>query len=369
MHARNLLLRSLRFTAAVLYGAAAITATAADKVQDDVAVAHQPASIAVLLPIKSKSLRPAAEQIRAGIVAAEKAHGNADIPTIRLYDTGDAETEILAQLDKARADGARAIIGPLSKSAVNYVADMAELDVPILALNSFDDTTLPRKGLYSFSLSIEAEAAQLARTIQEGGLNKPVLLQGEGSLAARMVQGFSSHWTRTSGNAPEVIDLAEPAATPSALAELLAARDCDAVILATTAKQARLIRPYLGNDRLVYATSQIDTGTLKASVDLAGVRFLDMPWLAAPEHDAFMAYQRKRSPSADLERLYALGIDAWRIAASLATQSGEKEWEGVSGWLSVGDNGQIQRELVLRTVPGRLPASKPADSNPTPSGQ
>ncbi len=352
----------MRLIAAVLYGAAAITATAAD-VTASAPKAAAPAEhshIALLLPTKSKSLKPATDQIRAGVLAAERMHGNTDIPPVRLYETTDSEADVLAQLQKAQADGARAVIGPLSKSAVNYIADVAELDIPVLALNSFDGSTLQRANLYSFNLSIEAEAAQLARSIHEGGLTHPVLLQGSGALPPRMVQGFIDGWMRVAGAPPAVIDLADPVAAPATLAALLNDNGADAVILATTGKQARLIRPYLGNDRLVFATSQIDTGNLKAALDLAGIRFLDMPWLATPELEEYAAYQRKRMNSTDLERLFALGVDAWRIAAALATGNGEKEWQGVTGQLSIGENGQINRELVLRTVPGRPLALSPA---------
>lgn len=356
----------MRLIAAVLYGAVAITATAADTTSVP-GKASEPASrgyIALLLPTKSKSLKPATDQIRAGVLAAERAHGNGDIPPVRLYETTDSETDVLAQLQKAQADGARAVIGPLSKTAVNYVADVAELTVPVLALNSFDNTTLQQPNLYSFNLSIEAEAAQLAQSIHEGGLTRPVVLQGDGALPPRMVQGFIEGWMRVASAPPVIIDLADPQAAPGSLATLLADNAADAVILAMTGKQARLIRPYLGNERLVFATSQIDTGNLKAAIDLAGIRFLDMPWLATPELEEYAVYQRKRAGSADLERLFALGVDAWRIAAALATANGEKEWQGISGRLAISDNGQISRELVLRTVPGRPLALNPASVKP-----
>ncbi|WP_028455777.1 penicillin-binding protein activator [Chitinilyticum litopenaei] len=363
MHANFPFLRTIRIAAAVLYGALALSATAAETASAAASAASKPA-IALLLPAKSKSLKAATEQIRAGVLAAERQLGNADIPPVRLYDTTDTESDVLAQLERAQQEGAVAIIGPLSKSAVNYIADNGQLSVPVLALNSFDNTTLQRPQLFSFSLSIEAEASQLAALIHEGGLRRPVLLQGDGALAPRMVQGFIDSWLRLTGEPPIVLDLADPANPPAQLGKIITDANADSVILATSNKQAKLVRPYLGNERLVFGTSQIDSGTQKASIDLAGVRFLDMPWLATPELEDYAVFQRKRLASPDLERLFALGLDAWRIAAALATASGEKEFSGVTGQLRIGDDGVISRELVLRTVPGRVGGTPPAATEP-----
>jgi len=44
------------------------------------------------------------------------------------------------------------------------------------------------------------------------------------------------------------------------------------------------------------------------------VRFVDMPWLLEPDHSGVMVYPRyAAAQSMEMVRLYALGIDAWRL--------------------------------------------------------
>jgi uncharacterized protein len=70
--------------------------------------------------------------------------------------------------------------------------------------------------------------------------------------------------------------------------------------------------------------------------DLNGLRFVDMPWLHQADHAASMVFARPEAPlSADLERLYALGIDAFRVAGELARARTEFEVDGVTGGLTV----------------------------------
>jgi len=121
--------------------------------------------------------------------------------------------------------------------------------------------------------------------------------------------------------------------------------------------EARIARPYLGATP-VYATSSVhagDQGPL-AGFDLAGVHFVDMPWLLEPNHAAVMIYPRARSGSTiDLERLYALGIDAWRVAQLLLSGARDIRLDGVTGQLTLGADGHIDRELV----PGRYIDGRP----------
>ncbi len=60
-----------------------------------------------------------------------------------------------------------------------------------------------------------------------------------------------------------------------------------------------------------------------------------MPWLLQPDHPAVMIYPRDAQLPIDLARLYALGIDGYRLA--LAWMNGETRFEldGVTGRLRV----------------------------------
>ncbi|MGW8183007.1 MAG: penicillin-binding protein activator, partial [Burkholderiales bacterium] len=84
-----------------------------------------------------------------------------------------------------------------------------------------------------------------------------------------------------------------------------------------------------------------------AGYDLAGVRFLDMPWLLQPQHPAVMIYPRPPyREAADRERLYALGIDAFRVASALLAGNATMEIDGVTGRIKLAPDQQFARNLT-----------------------
>lgn len=107
-----------------------------------------------------------------------------------------------------------------------------------------------------------------------------------------------------------------------------------------------------------YGTSQLNPGSGGSSglIDLADVSFVDMPWMLQPDHPAVMVYERSAvRESDDLERLRALGIDAFRVAQELLAGKREIEIDGVTGRLVLSADGQVRRTLpVARIVSGQL---------------
>jgi len=123
------------------------------------------------------------------------------------------------------------------------------------------------------------------------------------------------------------------------------------VFLAADAETAHLIRPYLNNALPVYATSQLFNGNSDTltNFDLNGVRFIDMPWLLQPDHPAVMIYPRENPPlEPDMERLYALGIDAFRLLQIMLDNSyrASLPLDGVTGRISLNAYRQFQREGI-----------------------
>jgi outer membrane PBP1 activator LpoA protein len=338
-------------------------ATAAEHAEADAsATAAVPADagqrfIAVLLPLNSKAFKPAVSQLKAGVLAAEKAYGDGNQPPVRMFDSGEKDEDVLKQYNKAVNEGAAAVIGPLTRSAVNYLADNASFPVPVVALNSFDEQTLRRPNLYSFSLSVEQEAAALAHRLSREGVTKPAVLVATGTLNARMEGGFAAAWQDDAGSAPLLIEVGDSVASYAAVKAKLAEQGVDAIFLAANGRQARKLRPYLGTDWPIYASSQINSGNLASTalVDLTGIRYLEMPWLANADDPLYAVFVRTRTNSADLERLFALGVDAWRVAVALAEPDGHVAVDGLSGVLTVGSGGVIQRDMDFKTLtlPGK----------------
>ena len=79
--------------------------------------------------------------------------------------------------------------------------------------------------------------------------------------------------------------------------------------------------------------------------DLDGVLFVDIPWLVDPDAAAFAGLKRPEFPNTTLDRLYALGIDAFRVAQALANGPPDRlEFDGATGRLSLDANRQFVRE-------------------------
>lgn len=335
---------------ALLYGALACSATIA-QAEEEPAVTRS-GYIALLLPGQAKAFKPAVEQIRAGVLAAERVHGGAETPLVRVFDTTDKEEDIQSQYKKAVAGGAVAVIGPLTKSALNFLADSTELTVPVLALNSFDQTTLLQGKLYSFGLGVEADAAASAQLMYQDGMRNAIVLQTTDSIAQRLAQSFASSWRAQTGVDPVLVTIANPKRDAPEVKAQLGEAVSDSIFLAMDAKSARTVRPFLGNDRPVYATSQVNPGRLPSTalVDLTGIKYLDMPWLANPSREGYDLYNRTRSTSNDLERLFALGVDAWQIAATLVKGNSVERLDGLTGTLTLGTDNVVVREMTVRTM-------------------
>ncbi|MDR3413337.1 MAG: penicillin-binding protein activator [Formivibrio sp.] len=342
--------------AAVLYGACLACASTA------FAESVTP-FIAVILPGKSnsKAFKLAVDTIKAGLSAAEKVHGRATSYPLRMFDVGDAEEETLTAFNQAQSQGAAAVIGPLTRNSTNYLADAAELNIPVLALNAFDETTLRRNNLYSFGLPIESEVQQVVQMMRIQKVAAPVVLQADGPLSQRMRRAFVDAWRAETGTEPPVMEVYDARAQAGDLQAQL--KGADAVFFATDGRHASQIRPYLPTSCQLYGTSQLVTGRA-VSVDLYGVHYVDMPWLANPDSPEYAAYARQRVVSNDEERLFAVGVDAWWLAQLLAKHEQFAAVDGLTGWLELGSDGVIDRSLTeVTAMPrGALPAI-PADAS------
>jgi outer membrane PBP1 activator LpoA protein len=301
--------------------------------------------IALLLPLESKPFLRHAEAVRAGFLAAAKVQGGA--PPVRTYAVGDDPEQAVSAYIRAVNAGARVVVGPLTRSGVTAVMNSAAVVVPTLALN-VPDGAVAASEVFMLSLQLEAEARQVAQLAWQDGTRKVITVYDEAPLYRRMHQAFVDEFARLGGvhagahvftTVPEELTRIKKAADTAGV---------DAGFLALDFSRARLARPYLGA-LPTYATSQVnpgDTGLL-AGFDLAGVRFLDMPWLLQPEHPAVMAYPRPAGASAvELDRFYALGIDAFRVALGMLSGRADGTLDGVTGRLTLGPDRQFYRGLT-----------------------
>lgn len=315
-------------------------------------------AIVLLLPGEGTPFARAAEAVRAGFFAA---HAAAGAPmAIEARESDELPTRVAAAVDAAVVRGARLVVGPLSRDAVDALVRAGGARVPVLALNAPSTVAPLPPSMLALSLRIEDEARSIVRKI----LREPVsgaatattlqfaVIAGSGPLEKRAAAAFAAA-LRENNRRSETLELSLNQERLTALGQRLAAQPWRAILLALSAGEAGAVKPWLPAQTLALATSRvhmIDPAAVGLAQELDGVAFVDMPWLVEPDHAAVMVYPRPATPySAELERLYALGIDAYRVAAEQLKGSTRFEVDGVSGWLRVDPalGGHVERTPAM----------------------
>ena len=151
------------------------------------------------------------------------------------------------------------------------------------------------------------------------------------------------------------------------------------IFIAANSRQARLIKPQLkfhhAQDLPVYATSHISSsiGNPDDDRDLNEILFVDIPWMLNnrdnPDHK--QVGQLWPDSSQRFSRLFALGIDAYRMIPSLRRLmiNPEESLAHNTGQLSVDKNGRIHRSLLMATYKnGRASLIQTPDTRQLSSG-
>jgi outer membrane PBP1 activator LpoA protein len=315
------------------------------------AVPGQAVRIGLVLPLRSETLGRAADAVRAGFMAAwERDRAGFEVTVV---ETGDAADDILStyQATLAQQD---IIVGPLARSAVTTLAASPLVTKPTVALNhpeGREGTTLPPQML-SIGLSIEEEARQVAEwAAREHPGASAIILSGSAAWQRRIANAFAAHAPQQ-GMTTKTLELTALNGYLSdgemvALRARLAEQPVDLLFAALDADQARQLRvalsaPPLG-DIPLYGTSSLNPGrvSLYQGAELDGVKLLDLPWQIQRDSPTVASYPQpvprdEERLSADMERLYALGIDAFRVAREIALRPGQPiTLDGVTGQLSI----------------------------------
>lgn len=296
--------------------------------------------IALLLPLNSPVLGAAASAVHQGMLAAASLQSQG-LP-VRVYSDYDEAGSVVATYKRAVNNGAVALAGPLTRSGIRQLADEITLPVPTLALNIIEGQAPPQ--LYFFGMAIEAEARQIALLARNQGLKQAIVITASDTLTRRLQFAFEEQWAAQGGSILREIEysgdtmvFSDIAATPDTM-----------VFFATDAEKSRTIRPYLPNNLATYATSQLFAGNKDTllNFDFDGIRFVDMPWLMQTDQAAAMAYPRAYPAlSTDQDRLYALGIDAFRLIRMLLAGQMAQPLDGVTGRIHL-DGRTFRREAL-----------------------
>jgi len=346
-----------------------------------------PAQIALLLPL-SGNQQAFGEIVRDGFMAAVLEQPAERRPLIRVYDSAAGIGAAYAQ---AVTDGARFIVGPLTKPEVAALASSQQVSIPTLALNELPDQSATVPNLFRFWLDPTEEARMVAQRITSEGLTHGIALVPRSDWGERVFRAFADElsarggsvvgrefYDRTKRDFREPVTAAllidESNARAAALARTLGTRlefeprprqDLQFIFLGAEPVQGRLLRPTIRFHLLdpvpLFATSDIYEPDAAANADLDDIAFPDMPWLISPDAQAtqLRATLIRHWPARARERgrLYALGFDSFRLIPLLNSQSeglGGGFANGMTGRLFIDGGGRVRRDLDwARFVNGR----------------
>jgi outer membrane PBP1 activator LpoA protein len=296
------------------------------------------------LPLQSGTLGGPSAAIRDGFLAGHE-RDQAGF-TVNVIATGDAPQAVLQAYMGALQDN-DIIVGPLARSAVAAVVASGAVNKPTVALNNAAGITvaLPPQ-MVAIGLSVEDEARQVAAwAAAEHPHGRALVLAGNATWQGRIATAFHARW-RELGLSAQTMALSFPNGypDPAQVTELqtrIGTDPPDLLFAALDAAELRQVRAALGNPLPCYGTSSVNPGVGPGAQaeELNGVRLVDLPWEIQPEHPAVMVYPRPLADGLppDHDRLYALGIDAFRVAREIALHPGDEvTLDGVTGKLKVG---------------------------------
>ena len=345
------------------------------------------ARVAMALPVDAPGLvGRAADSFHQGClkgVQAERAR-----LWIDLYPAADAASEVAAY-QAALADDAQFIIGPMSKSGARAILKkFPAAPVPTILLQPVSDGG---ENYFIMTLDAAREAAALAKFLFDSGEARAVVVANESALGQRQAAAFSGEWRKLSGEYPRKLSARIPAdleredlrevfrefkKQTEAEADLADAPPPPVVFIAGGSEFARRARSYLPARYPAYAGSLARADEEgPATLQLEGLRFLEIPWLLDPAADsclknlpdddnAFADFGRNAARTLAERRFFALGADVCRAALR------SPEWSAHgNGWEF--KNGCSGRHLTLRANEFRrilpIPTPKELEDDPTKS--
>ena len=348
------------------------TATAASKTK-----------IAVLMPNADNPLNVFAQAIVKGIRAENKQLSTPHEIILLPRKIGQST---LSHLQDASLMGASVAIGPITRDDVNEISELPFLPLPVVSLNLPEDDVKSPELLMNFSLSLEEEAKQVASmAIQslakenKDSLNI-VLFEGASPINQRVANTFEQALAEESISITRIPITKELLTLPK-LYEVknfssltlgtkslpdtaegyenakqynenltqsfskLGSSSYSAVFLVTDARTAALIKPRLPRDTRVWGTSMINPGNPEQSAiaslafDLQNTGFVDAPLILRYNNQDFKASFGETPPNSLIaRRLFAFGVDAYRLARLWMRWQPEITMAGTTGSLSFKKN-------------------------------
>ena len=342
-----------------------------------------PRHIALMLPFSGR-LEKVAEAIQNGFLYAYYQDPN-QVAELEIINASTDPAEFNLQYEQAIQNGADFIVGPVSKELIDSLQQREELEVPTLTLNYGNDEDEAGLNLYQFGLRPEDEAEQIADYALAQDKHHALVLVPDTEWGYRLQRAFSKRFEALGGQVvgsgvypakkndysaaiQNLLNLTTSNNRKSILQQVIKEQvqfdarrrqDVDMIFIAANSRQARLIKPQLkffhAQDLPVYATSHISssTGNPDDDRDLNDILFVDIPWMLDNRNlqDHQQISRLWPDSSQRFSRLFALGIDAYRMIPSLRRLmiNPEESLTHNTGQLSVDKNGRVKRSLLMAT--------------------
>ena len=342
-------------------------------------VTDRPKNVSLLLPLSGKN-EVAGKAILNGFLTAYYAarERGSYTPELQILDTGKGATAQLLY-DQALQSGSDFIIGPLAKDQVQQLQTSPNLPIATLALNYGNDE-LVTENLYQFGLAAEDEARQAAAFARKQGYSTSLIIAPDSEWGARIANAFEQEWLANEGLVLETQLFSRDRSYADTIKTLLNVDDSEArsqrvrqvtnrniesagrrrtdvdfIFVIATPQQARQIKPtlafYFAGKLPVVATSHIYGGNQSGDQnrDLDGIIFCETPWMLGykdtPLRDDINATWP--STSERLGRLYALGVDSYRLLPRVKQMAAmpSTSVSGATGTLAVDEQGRVVRTL------------------------
>ena len=168
--------------------------------------------------------------------------------------------------------------------------------------------------VYSFPLAIESDARLIARRLRADAAASTAVISTETPLMRRFANAFAIDWRAAGGTLPDVYKLEPSVDGLTAVRRSLQRKPASAVLLALDSSNAALAKPYLGATPAYASGLVFERVPDSVARDLDKLIIVDIPWLLTPDAPQFAKLPRAEFASNALTRLYAFGLDAFRVA-------------------------------------------------------
>jgi uncharacterized protein len=345
-------------------------------------------NVALLLPLTGTS-KVFGEAIRAGYMDAANFYPDENRQNIQVFDTtADSLPSILSQ---AKQQGAQLIVGPLLKNdVVNLTRSNPSL--PVLALNKVHDQHLTlspsNNTICYFALSPEEEAIDAAKHIMGQNKHVPLIITTDNAVGRRAAKAFATSWYAAAAG-PVYVQYFSSAAQlkqqmntgiglkvegqllktnliNTSSDTLMPTSDIDSIYVFATQEELDFIKPMLEMNKTgnkvktkmetnvavppLYSSSRSHSAntTTDYRLEMEGMQFSDIP-LLMNNNTIYSQLPSNIQQDYSLVRLYAMGMDAWRLANhfdKLRSQQNPVLEDGLTGKIFVDSDCEIQRQLI-----------------------